>query len=191
MNQPPGGNRPPGPPGAWPGHGAPPTHQQGPYGQPQPGPYGHPPQQQGPYGGPPPGAYPAPPQQQGYPQQQQYPQQGYPQPGYPPQHQQYPQQHGYPPPPGYPQMIVVQNQVNPYGGQLAPDMRKKDIALLLAVGGLLFGICGAHKFYLRQVGMGILYFFTGGLCLIGQVIDIIQLATMSQQEFDMRYNVIR
>ena len=191
MNQPPGGNRPPGPPGAWPGHGAPPTQPQGPYGHPQPGPYGHPPQAQGPYGGPPPGAYPAPPHQgypqQGYPQQQQYPQQAYPQPGY----QQYPQQPGYPPGPGYPQMIVVQNQVNPYGGQLAPDMRKKDVALLLAVCGLLFGICGAQKFYLRQVGMGVLYFFTGGLCLIGQVIDIIQLATMSQQEFDMRYNVIR
>jgi TM2 domain-containing membrane protein YozV len=95
------------------------------------------------------------------------------------------------PQPGYPQMIVVQNQINPYGGAMAPDRRKKDVALLLAVCGLLFGICGAQRFYLRQVGMGILYFFTGGLCVIGQIIDIIQLATMSQQEFDMRYNVIR
>ncbi len=88
-------------------------------------------------------------------------------------------------------MIVVQNQVHPYGaGMMHPDARKKDTALLLAIVGLLFGICGMHKFYLRQTGMGILYFFTGGLCAIGQIIDIISLATMSQQEFDMRYNVM-
>jgi hypothetical protein len=185
---PPGGNRPPpGPPGAWPGHGAPPQQphqQQGPYGQPQQGPYGHPQQQQQqqPYGhnpyGPPPGAYPAPP-----PPQHQYPQAP---PGA------YPQQHGYPqyPHPQQP-MIVVQNHVNPYGGgMMYPDARKKDTALLLAIVGLLFGICGMHKFYLRQTGMGVLYFFTGGLCAIGQIIDIISLATMSQQEFDMRFNVM-
>ena len=174
---PPGGNRPPGPPGAWPGHGAPPG--QPPYGGAQ-------------QGGPPPGAYPAPgyPQQQGYPPPGAYPQQqqGYPPPGA------YPQAPGYPPGafPQQPQMIVVQNQVNPYGqAMMHPDARKKDTALILAIAGFLFGICGMQKFYLRQPGMGVLYFFTAGLCAIGQIIDIIQLATMSQQEFDMRYNVMR
>lgn len=89
-------------------------------------------------------------------------------------------------------MIVVQNHVNSYGGgMMYPDARKKDTALLLAIVGFLFGICGMHKFYLRQTGMGVLYFFTGGLCAIGQIIDIISLATMSQQEFDMRFNVMR
>jgi hypothetical protein len=39
--------------------------------------------------------------------------------------------------------------------------------------------------------MGVLYLLTGGLCGIGQIIDAIQLLTMSQQEFDMRYNVMR
>lgn len=126
-----------------------------------------------------------PPQQQGYPQQG-YPQQGYPQQGYP--------QPQYPPGmfPPQPQMIVVQNQVNPYGaGMMHPDARKKDTALILAAIAFFFGIFGIHKFYLRQPGMGILYLFTAGLCGIGQIIDIIQLATMSQQEFDMRYNVMR
>lgn len=87
-------------------------------------------------------------------------------------------------------MIVVQNQVNPYGGVMLPDARKKDTALLLAVVGL-FVLPGLQRFYLRQTGMGILYLFTGGLCAIGQIVDIIQLATMSQQEFDMRYNMAR
>ncbi|MBI2390235.1 MAG: NINE protein [Deltaproteobacteria bacterium] len=204
---PPGGNRPPGPPGAWPGHGAPP--QQVPYGQPPYGgpPQGGPPQGGPPQGGPPPGAYP---QQHGgpppgaYPAPGGYPQQpgAYPPPGaYPQQPGAYPQQPGaYPQQPGaypggfpqQPQMIVVQNQVNPYGqAMVGPDARKKDTALILAAAGLFLGICGMQKFYLRQPGMGILYFLTGGLCAIGQIIDIIQLATMSQQEFDMRYNMGR
>ena len=177
--QPPGGNRPPpGPPGAWPGHGVPPTNQPGPYGHPQQHPqqppYGHAPQ---------------------YPPQQAYP--GPPQPTYPQGPQPYQHQYPHPPPGAYPhgypqqpQMIVVQNQVNPYGMML-PDPRKKDTALLLAIVGFLFGFCGLHKFYLRQTGMGVLYFFTGGLCAIGQIIDIISLATMSQQEFDMRFNMMR
>jgi TM2 domain-containing membrane protein YozV len=106
-----------------------------------------------------------------------------------------------PPPYGQPQMppygyapqpvIVVQNQVNPYGYAMAhPNPVKKDTALLLAILGLFF-LPGLQRFYLRQVGMGILYIFTGGLCAIGQIVDIIQLLSLSQQEFDMRYNVMR
>ncbi len=35
----------------------------------------------------------------------------------------------------------------------------------------VFGICGAHRFYLRQYGWGWLYFFTGALCCIGWIVD--------------------
>lgn len=38
------------------------------------------------------------------------------------------------------------------------------------------GILGAHKFYLRQPLMGVLYFFTGGLVLIGWLIDLFTLS---------------
>jgi len=199
-----GDNRyPPGPP---PGYGQPPPAQgQVPYGHaPQPG---YPPQQQAPNTMPMgPGGHPQypPTQQQGYPQP---PQQGYP----PPQQQPYPgpygapppqygapqQQYGAPPqypPMGYPQQpmnIIVQNQVNPYGAQLLPPHERKDknTAVLLAFLAFFIGICGMHRFYLRDTGMGILYFLTGGLCGIGQIIDAIQLASMSQQAFDMKYNL--
>ncbi len=162
------------------------------------------PPQAPPYGGagPQPGY---PPTQPGYPQPQpSYPQPSYPQPGYPQPQVQYAQQpygqhgqhgqHGQQPY-GMPQapapMIVVQNQIPYPGAMMHPDARKKDTALILAAIALFVGVFGLHKFYLRQTGMGVLYLFTFGLCGIGQLIDVIQLATMSQQEFDMRYNTGR
>lgn len=38
---------------------------------------------------------------------------------------------------------------------------------------LFLGFVGAHKFYERKVGMGILYIFTCGLFAIGWIIDLI------------------
>ena len=40
---------------------------------------------------------------------------------------------------------------------------------------LCLGFVGAHKFYEGKAGMGILYPFTGGLFLIGVIIDLIAL----------------
>lgn len=34
------------------------------------------------------------------------------------------------------------------------------------------GPLGIHKFYLRQTGWGVLYLFTGGIFLIGWIIDL-------------------
>lgn len=39
----------------------------------------------------------------------------------------------------------------------------------------IFGIFGAHKFYEGQIGTGILYLCTGGLCGVGIIIDLIKL----------------
>lgn len=52
--------------------------------------------------------------------------------------------------------------------------RRKDpqIILLTAVIGFL-GVAGVHRFLIGQVGMGILYLLTGGLCLIGTIVDMI------------------
>ncbi len=36
----------------------------------------------------------------------------------------------------------------------------------------LFGICGVQRFYTGQIGIGLLYLFTFGLCGIGQLIDL-------------------
>lgn len=52
--------------------------------------------------------------------------------------------------------------------------RRKDATttLLMAVLGFVV-IAGAHRFYLGQIGMGLAYFFTGGFCLIGTIVDLV------------------
>lgn len=50
--------------------------------------------------------------------------------------------------------------------------KNRTIALLLC---LIFGVYGAHKFYEGKIGMGFLYFFTGGLFGIGWFVDLITL----------------
>lgn len=52
--------------------------------------------------------------------------------------------------------------------------RRKDpqTILLTAVIGLL-GAAGIHRLILGQIGMGILYLLTGGLCVIGTIVDLI------------------
>lgn len=52
--------------------------------------------------------------------------------------------------------------------------RRKDpqIVLLTAIIGF-FGVAGIHRFIIGQIGMGILYLLTAGLCFIGTVVDLI------------------
>ena len=50
--------------------------------------------------------------------------------------------------------------------------RKTDQVLLGCVLGFVC-FAGVQRFMVNQIGMGILYFFTGGLCLIGTIMDTI------------------
>lgn len=58
--------------------------------------------------------------------------------------------------------------------------RRKDpqTILLLSLLGLVV-IAGIHRFVLEQIGMGILYFFTGGLCLVGTIVDAINYKSLA------------
>ncbi len=52
--------------------------------------------------------------------------------------------------------------------------RRRDPLLVLLTACLgLIGFAGIQRFILNQIGMGLLYFFTGGLCLIGTIVDMI------------------
>ncbi len=52
--------------------------------------------------------------------------------------------------------------------------RRKDpqMIMLLTLVGFL-GIAGIQRFWVDQIGMGILYVLTGGLCFIGTIIDLV------------------
>lgn len=72
----------------------------------------------------------------------------------------------------------------------APNGKSRIAAALLA---FFFGIFGVHKFYLGQVGLGLLYlafFWTTIPAIIG-IVEFIILLTMSDHEFNERFGKIR
>jgi len=50
--------------------------------------------------------------------------------------------------------------------------------LLLALLGLVI-VAGVHRFVMGQIGMGLLYLFTGGLCLIGTIVDLVNYKSLA------------
>ncbi len=60
--------------------------------------------------------------------------------------------------------------------------RRKDpqTVLITCILGF-FLIAGVHRLLLNQIGMGILYIFTGGLCLIGTIVDLVNYKDMAFQ----------
>lgn len=54
------------------------------------------------------------------------------------------------------------------------NAKDKNTALILCLFGFV-GIGGLHHFYGGNIGKGILYLFTGGLFLIGTIIDLIKI----------------
>ncbi|MDO9254320.1 MAG: TM2 domain-containing protein [Bacteroidales bacterium] len=61
--------------------------------------------------------------------------------------------------------------------------RDPQMILLATLAGFL-GFAGIQRFLTDQIGMGILYFFTVGLCFIGTIIDLINYRQMA-----LEYNI--
>lgn len=52
--------------------------------------------------------------------------------------------------------------------------KRRDTTLILVTTIIgFFGFAGIQRFLTNQIGMGILYFFTGGLCFIGTIVDLV------------------
>jgi TM2 domain-containing membrane protein YozV len=91
------------------------------------------------------------------------------------------------------EMVFVQSLIKDMSDSQAAQfatvyrVRRKEpgTILLLACVGFI-GIAGIQRFLLDQIGMGLLYFFTGGICLIGTIIDIV---TYKRLAFE--YNQVR
>jgi TM2 domain. len=58
--------------------------------------------------------------------------------------------------------------------------RRRDPMIILVTTLLGFaGFSGIQRFLTNQIGMGILYFFTAGLCLIGTIIDLVNYKSLT------------
>lgn len=58
--------------------------------------------------------------------------------------------------------------------------RRKDpnVTLIMALLGFVV-VAGAHRFYLGQIGMGLVYLFTAGFCFIGTIVDLFNYRSMT------------
>src|ERR1044072_742191 len=89
------------------------------------------------------------------------------------------------------EMLYVQNIIKDMDDEKARSFasvyrtRRKDpqMILITALLGLIV-LAGVHRFILGQIGMGILYLFTGGLCLIGTIMDLV-----NYQKLAFEYNL--
>ncbi len=84
------------------------------------------------------------------------------------------------------ELMYIQELIKDFGDNTAQQFasvysaRRKDptTIMILTLLGFL-GIAGVQRFILNQIGMGILYFLTGGLCLIGTIIDLVNYRKLS------------
>ena len=78
------------------------------------------------------------------------------------------------------EMMYVQTLMKDFSEQQATQFammyrsRRRDpqTILLVTIVGFL-GFAGIQRFMTDQIGMGVLYFFTAGLCFIGTIVDLV------------------
>ena len=60
--------------------------------------------------------------------------------------------------------------------------RRKDnqMILILCLIGFV-GFAGLHRFILGQIGLGILYLLTAGLCFIGTIVDLVNYKSLAYE----------
>jgi TM2 domain-containing membrane protein YozV len=88
------------------------------------------------------------------------------------------------------EMIYIQNLIKDYDDDKAKSFasvyrtRRKEPQLILILTLLgFFGFAGIHRMLTDQIGMGILYFFTVGLCFVGTILDLV-----NYQKLAFEYN---
>jgi TM2 domain-containing membrane protein YozV len=76
------------------------------------------------------------------------------------------------------EIIIVNQQQHSHS-----EARSWIVTLLLC---LFFGFLGVHRFYAGKIGTGVLYLFTGGLFVIGAVVDFFMILTKTFRDKEGR-----
>ena len=63
--------------------------------------------------------------------------------------------------------------------------RDPTTVLLLTLLGFIV-IAGVQRFYVGQIGMGLVYLFTAGFCLVGTIIDVV-----NHKKLSFQYNQLK
>ena len=66
-------------------------------------------------------------------------------------------------------------------------IKPRGVAIILAI---LLGSIGAHRFYLGEIKLGVIYLLLSwtGISFILSIIDIIKLVLMNDSKFQSKYN---
>jgi TM2 domain-containing membrane protein YozV len=67
---------------------------------------------------------------------------------------------------------LTEEQQNMFISMYSSKRKTTETILICTILGFVV-VAGVQRFVLGQIGMGILYFFTGGLCLVGTIVDLI------------------
>ncbi|MGB8193484.1 MAG: TM2 domain-containing protein [Chitinophagaceae bacterium] len=73
---------------------------------------------------------------------------------------------------------LTDEQLRVFAMSYAGKRKATDTILICTILGFVV-VAGIQRFVLGQIGMGILYLFTGGLCLIGTIVDLVNHKSMT------------
>lgn len=73
---------------------------------------------------------------------------------------------------------LPEDQMETFASIYNSKRRSPDHILLGGVIGFI-GVAGVQRFMVNQIGMGILYLFTAGLCFIGTIVDLVNYKSLA------------
>jgi TM2 domain-containing membrane protein YozV len=80
---------------------------------------------------------------------------------------------------------MTDTQADTFAVAYRAQRRDPTNVLLLTLLGFVV-VAGVGRFYLGQIGMGLLYLFTAGFCFIGTIIDVV-----SHKKLTFEYNSVK